>query len=319
MIRSNVLAQISPLRKELLVTMADAKKGVDRLEEVTAFAVTVVLADHDDRAAYERLKRWPLDPAAKDQDAAITALRSIQARYSLPERAWTPVSWETIPDGTNRYSWHMDRIAAIWNTLPAFWAKDFVNFAWSCTNITQEQRMSFARNACLKDSRNSLQAAHTAAGKLAGALGADYNPPFDYSDIERKWGFYWKTNHLFTASAREPTNTVYDILLPSTEDRVVVVRDWGETKFLLFKLRYPAVPGSVQGKLFEYPHSLVADVKLAPESHLNAVWAYRNNWKSEEAKLEFRYTRDLSATNVQMVNITTNSLILDGSFHIPIK
>jgi hypothetical protein len=299
--------------------VADAKKGVDRLEEVTAFAVTVVLADHDDRAAYERLKRSVEDPAAKDRDAAMTAQRSIQARYSLPERAWTPVPWETIPDGTNRYSWDMDRIAAIWNTLPAFWAKDFVDFAWSCTNITEEQRRSFARNVCLRDSRNSLQAADTAAEKLAGALGARHSPPFDYSDIERKWGFYWKTNHLFTASAGEPTNTVYDILLPSTEDRAVVVRDRGETKFLLFKLRYPAVAGSIQGKCFDYPRSSVADAKLAPGSYLNAVWAHWNGWKPEDVKLEFKYTRDLSATNVQTVNIATNSIILDGSFHIPIK
>ena len=152
MIRSNISALVSRLKKDLLVTldetrtqqatqfeelnrsvsnslttesnlqsvMADAKKGVDRLEEVTAFAVTVVLADHDDRAAYERLKRSAEDPAGKDRDAALTAYRSILGNYSGPPSSWTQVPWDKIPDGTNRYSWDMDRIVAIWiESLPS--------------------------------------------------------------------------------------------------------------------------------------------------------------------------------------------------------
>ena len=98
----------------------------------------------------------------------------------------------------------------------------------------------------------------------------------------------------------------------------MVLRDWGEKKLLLFKLRYPPAAGDVLAKVCVYPHGSVVEIKLSPTNYLNTILAFWNNWDGQNTKCEFKYARDLSTTNVRTIGVTTNMLILDGTLRVPI-
>jgi hypothetical protein len=166
----------------------------------------------------------------------------------------------------------------------------------------------------LHDSRNSLQAADAAATLASAELGARYNPAFEYADIEGRWLKYSRTNHLFNMPASVPKSVVYDIIPPSFTNRVMILKDYGETKLVLFKLEYPPVPASVDAMYLKYSCNSLTKLLLVRTNYLNAVWGYFNDWADNDMKCEFRYEWDTSKTNVQAISVTTNSVIFDGYF-----
>jgi hypothetical protein len=310
------LKQSQEIETNLQSVIDDAREAVRRLDTDSEFVTTAILADHDDRSAYEKLVNLGNDQSFPHHEPAARVAARIQASYYKDQRPWVTIRWSNT--ASNRFSWNMEEVNAVWKTMADDVASDFIRFVWASTNLSKEQRISFLRNAYLKDSYNSLQTANTAAAFVAEELGAAYNPSFIYSGIEKRWLEYSATNHLFTMPTNCPTNIVYDIVPPTLTNRVVILRDWGDTKLVSFKLQYPAIVGSIEGLCFKYSQTSVEKLILAKANYLNFVWGAFNNWDGNITKFEFRYERDYSKTNVQTINITTNNVILDGSFQVPI-
>ena len=310
------LKQSQEIETNLQSVIDDANVALRRLDKDSAFVTTAILADHDDRSAYEKLVNWGKDQSFRHHESAERVADRIQTSYYHDPRNWNTLDWPTST--SNRFSWNIEQIDVAWKVITKSAANEFIRIVSANTNLSKEQRISFLRNAYLKDSGNSLQAANTAATFVSEELGAAYNPSFMYSGIEKRWLEYSTTNHLFTMPTNCPTNIVYDIIPPTSTNRVVILRDWGETKLVLFKLQYPAIVGSIAGMHFKYSKTSVSKLNIWSPSYLNVVWGAFNNWEGNISKFEFRYERDFSKTNVQTINITTNNLILDGSFQIPI-
>ena len=310
------LKQSQEIETNLQSVIDDAREAVRRLDTDSEFVTTAILADHDDRSAYEKLVNWGTNQSFRHHDSSKRVADGIQISYYNDQRPWTVLDWPT--SASNRFSWTMEDIVAAWKVITKSGANDFIRLVWANTNLSKEQRISFLRNVYLKDSGNSLQAANTAAAFVSEELKVAYNPAFMYSAIEKRWLEYSTTNHLFTIPTNCPTNVVYDIIPPTSTNRVVILRDWGENKLVLFKLQYPATAGSIDGLFFKYSQTSAQKLNTWPPSYLNVVWAAFHNWEGNMIKCEFKYERDFSKTNVQTISITTNNLILDGSFQIPL-
>jgi hypothetical protein len=211
----------------------------------------------------------------------------------------------------------MEQVTTAWTLFNENLANDFVRFVGGNTNLSREQRISFLRSVYLKDSHNSLQAANTAASLVSEDLGVPYNPAFAYGGLEERWLEFTATNHLFNIPKTCPTNVVYDVIPPDSTNRLMILRDWGNVKLVLFKLKYAPVSGSVTG-LWCKAGGSVEDCSVWSPHHLNVVWSAFAGWNSNSTKCEFKYERDLSKTNVRTINVTTNALILDDSVRIPI-
>jgi len=87
----------------------------------------------------------------------------------------------------------INQIEQIWKTAPAELSRAYVDFVWGHTNITRNQKLNLL-HATLADSRGSLRGEDKAAHLPADEFKANYNPPFDVSDIEKKWNEWTKTN-----------------------------------------------------------------------------------------------------------------------------
>jgi hypothetical protein len=294
-----------------------ANDAVHRLDQDSEFVIKAILAENDDRAAYEALVKQVDDPTFRHSKSAKSVATSVQGVHYKSERPYLNVNWDAT--ATNRYSWDISHINSAWSMIDGRQAKDFIQFVWDTTNTTKEQRISFLRNAYLNDSHNSLEAANRAADLVAEQLGAKYNPPFNYADVERRWTEFSNTNHLFTKPKNLPTNLVYEIIPPSSTNRATVLREWGKTKLVLFRLEHPAIPGTVEAMYFNCSENTAENMAMANTNYLNTIWALFNNWGSDGMKCEFKYEPDLSKTNVQSVSVKANKMIFDGSFEWPIN
>jgi hypothetical protein len=308
------------IESNLQNTIADAKQALKELNEQSDFITTVIAADHDDRKAFENLTNWGLNPSFKFQLPAQKVVSQIMTYYYKYNGSWSVVQWDALYDGQNRNVWNMAQIISNWFAIPGNTAKDYVDFVAGQTNITDEERYCFLRNVCMKDSRNSLYAAHQAATTLADKLKANYNPDFKYDDIEKHWREYTTTNHLFLTSTNDTTNTVYDIIQASDTNRVIQLRTWGGTKLLLFKLKYPPVPETCVGKAMEYDFGTSMPIKLSDKEHKNCVLAVFNfpTLNFNEIKYEFKYERNNAGKNVESIEVGTNSIAFDHSMELDI-
>jgi hypothetical protein len=302
------LRQSQAAQSNLQAVINEANDAVLRLNQDSDFVIKAILAENDNRAAYEELRRKGNDLSFRHHESAVLVADRVQGSYVNDLRAWALIPWSDA--ASNRFSWTTEQINNVWNRTGAYQAVDYIRFVWGHTNMTTEQRISFLRNAYLNDSRNSLQAANTAADLVSQQLGVNNNSPFNYSALEKRWLEYSMTNHLFTIPANESSNTVYDIICSPSTNCAIVITNWGETKLVLFKLRYPAVPRSIDAMCLYNATCQVDKMKLGG-SYLNTVWAKFTYW-DRGVKTELKYERDLSATNVQSISFLTNTLVLDG-------
>lgn len=349
LIISNIGARITPLRTELLTslteqqtkiaeinstlqnsqqtesnlqdTVKEAKDVLKQLNQDSEFVIKAILAENDDRSAYEQLVKWSKEDGYRNQKPAQDVSSAIRASYyDVSTRAWEVINWDAVRDSTNRYSWKMPYIMGAWKTLNQHeLARDYLNFVLGQTNITKEQRLSFLRNVCIDDSRNSILAAHTAAKTISPELGAAYSMPLEYSNIEKRWQEYSTTNHLFEIPANNPTNVFYDLIPASATNRVHLLRDWGKTKFLLFELAHTPVQGSLEAKFIDYKTCVEDSLLPTYTNYFNTIAVYIDGMHSDSIiKCECKYSIDYSKTNVSSIAVTTNAVIFNGSLSIPI-
>jgi hypothetical protein len=305
------------IESNLQSTIGVARTALNELDSQSQFVTTSILADHDDRQAYERLIRWRADPSFKYRDSAGKIASRIQAEYFSYTGAWDIVPWAVIPNGTNHDNWGMRDVVDCWRTLPSIFAKNFIDFMIGNTNIMEEQRLSFLRQAYLVNSRNSLYAEQAAAYHMASVLQAKYNPCFVFDDIEKKWTEFTSTNHLFAMST-VLSNTTYDIIIPSfATNRFSILRSWGNVDYCLLRLNHSFIPGTLKGKWHEYSTGITSDIDVS-DTFGNIVFAYFRDSDLSNLKFEFCYQADTSVANVNDISVGTNSITFDHSSQITI-
>lgn len=317
-LNSNLVGSLK-IEDDLQSVIADAKQALSRLDEQSKFVTTCVLADHDDRRAYEKLVKWGRDSSFKFKDAAYAVADKIDSGYYKYHGSYTVVPWSDIPAADKKESWTMLDVISWWRVAGVGAAKDYIDYVSSRTNLTDEQKLAFLRNVYLVDSHNSLYAQTTAAEFVAGKLNANYNPCFAFGDIEKHWSEYIATNHLFSTVTNLPANGVYDIITSTETNRFLTIRAWGDVRFVVFKLRYPAIKGTIEGKWIDYSTAIGGDLSVPnPQAfYRNLVWTYFNI-TNDEVKLEFKYEKDASTTNVVNIEVSTNKMTVDHSAEIPI-
>jgi len=193
---------------ELQTTIAEARELLAKLDEQSVFIMAVIEAQNDDRSAFEKLNNWASDPKYRWHDMAGSIVQSICLNYYDPHdtKNYGTFNWSALP--VKPESLNIQGMQQIWTSIvPSGAAKGFIDNVWGSTNITKAQKMSFLYSVIEKDSRNSLLAANRAAYLLAGELKANYNPSFNYSDIESKWADWQKTNSIPVTSTNTPPQT----------------------------------------------------------------------------------------------------------------
>jgi hypothetical protein len=187
----------------LQAVLVDAKNTLKTLNDQSDFIITVIKAQNDNRSAFEKLNKWAGDTTYQMHDEAKAIIQEIKVSYYDPNnvKSFSLFPWSQMP--IKPEALNIEQIEQIWNSIPPYIAKGFIDGIWGNTNITQVQKFTFFYSVIEKDSRNSLLAANRAAYLLAGELKANYNPSFQYSDIESKWTEWIKTNSVVEA----PTNT----------------------------------------------------------------------------------------------------------------
>lgn len=199
--------QTRKTESELQTTIAEARELLAKLDEQSAFVMTVIAAQNDDRSAFETLNKWASDPKKRMKDEAGKIVWAIQLNYYDPHdtKTYGIFPWSVIPGKPE--SLNIQQIEQIWSMVPSHSAKAFIDGIWGNTNITQIQKLSFLYSVIEKDSRNSLLAANRAAYLLADELKANYNRSFVYSDIESKWAEWLKTNSIPVMPTNTPPQT----------------------------------------------------------------------------------------------------------------
>lgn len=307
------LAESDQKADELRKLIAQADNALKQLNESSDFLQKTVLADHDDRNAFEALLNICNNPTNKYQSDAIAITQRIRLSYFYRHnRVYVNVPWSNISGGTTRNSWTMSDIERCWTNLPTQFAADYVRYVSGHTNLLKEQKVWFFRNAYLNNSRNSLQAADEAANNAATLLNVTYNPPFEYTSIETAWKDYIQTNHIYNID-NNSTNLVYDLIHSSDTNRFGIVKNLGKTKVALLKLRFPP-KGTIEGKWISYKTGEIPP--LSYRVYLNLVSALFDSDSYEDTKFEFKYEADTTRTNVYSHNITPDLLNDNGSFNV---
>lgn len=187
--------QTQKTEAELQATIAEARQLLAKLDEQSVFVLTAIAAQFDDRKAYETLSKWSQDANYHLKDEAVKVKSAIQLSYYDPHnlKPFTLLSWDdaNMPSTFGRLE-----IAYNWKAVPSTMAKAYVDFVWGHTNLTRDDKLYFLRSVIEDDSRNSLLAVDRAANILAGELKAKYNPCFVFTDIEKKWSEWEKTNSM---------------------------------------------------------------------------------------------------------------------------
>ena len=171
--------------QELRELLDQARETLSQVRQQSDFVQTVLAAQSDDRKAYDQLCAWATNAYFSLRTQSEQAKFTIQKSYSgwLGEGSYADISWK---DGINPAGMSFQEIEANWQLLPPIYARAYVDFVWSNTNITKEQKITFIHGV-LADSRNSMQAADKAGRILADESKTRYNPPFEFGPLEKWW------------------------------------------------------------------------------------------------------------------------------------
>lgn len=179
------LGESKEAESEIRLLLTEARKTLNQLREQSDFILTVLSAQSDDRDAYYKLLAWGSDESNSLRDQARRASDTVQRDYSgfMGDKPYRILQW---PEGFDPSKMTFQQIKSHWQSLPSEFARAYVEFVWNHQAITKEEKLSFLQDV-LRDSRNSLQAADKAARILADEAKVQYNPPFDFSQIEKWW------------------------------------------------------------------------------------------------------------------------------------
>jgi hypothetical protein len=170
----------------LKLTLEDARKTLNEVKMQSDFIMTVLAAQSDSRTAYNKLSKWVATPEFPLRAQAASVRDDIQRSYCgwMGDRPYKTIEW---PSELKAEDFTISQTHAFWTTIPADRARAFVEFVWKHKKLTEEERLSFLHGA-LADSKDSLQAADKAARILSEHAKVKYNPPFNFSHIEKWWG-----------------------------------------------------------------------------------------------------------------------------------
>jgi hypothetical protein len=297
---------------ELRSLISDANTALERLKVESDFLTTTILADHDDRDAYETLANIAHDKNDERSSRAWAVINRIALDYGNALRSRIVVNWDTNSIATNRHTWGMDIIGHVWNEMTFDNAADFIVFVGAHTNITKEQKLSFFRKVYLKDSKRSLHAQHEAAKLAAKELGANYRFPFQFGDIENFWKEFTATNHLFDVTNNSDEEMKYQVMRSTDTNRVIIIPQ-GEKKCVIFVLDAPAERTPIRGKAFGYSNSIIYDLPM------NDVYGHLATtriigWNGiDEIKFEIMYKPHSDARD-ESIKVTPDVVDENGKF-----
>jgi len=197
------LTQTRATEEELRGLLTEARKTVDNVKEQSEFVLTVLAAQGDDRNAFDKLRKWSNNNSfALRQQAKAAELSILKSHSSFISDTHMNLSWRK---GLDPSAMSPAEIRANWRGIPSHLARAYVEFAWKHKNLTKDDKLIFLHDA-LSDSRGSMQAADWAAKTLSKEATVNYNPPFDFSAIEKWWIEREETN----AISKEATNKAMD-------------------------------------------------------------------------------------------------------------
>jgi hypothetical protein len=170
---------------ELKSTLEDARKTLDEVKMQSDFMMTVLAAQSDNRIAYDKLNKWAAMPEFLLREQAASVRDDILRSYSgwMGDRPYKAIEW---PSEVKAKDFTITKIRELWLTIPSDRARAFVEFVWKHKGLTVEERLLFLHDT-LADSRGSLQAADKTGRILSEHAKVKYNPPFDFSNIEKWW------------------------------------------------------------------------------------------------------------------------------------
>ncbi len=197
------LTQSRATEEELRGLLTEARKTVDNVKQQSDFVLTVLAAQSDDRNAFDKLRKWSNDNSfSLRQQAKAAELNILKSHSSFMSDAHMTMSWV---EGFDTTTMTISDIRSNWNNLPSMYARAYAEFVWKHKNITKEEKLQFLHDV-LGNSRGSMQTADWAAKTLAKDAKVKYNPPFDFSAIEKWWAARGKTNDI----PKEATNKAID-------------------------------------------------------------------------------------------------------------
>ena len=111
------------------------------------------------------------------------------------------------------------------------------------------------------------------------------------------------------------SKTENEVVLGSDTNKVSLVKDWGDVKIVMFQLKYPAIPKSIQGMMSG--GGLLAQSPLLPidKNFRNVFFSNFRNVNVRDAEFNFHYVRDTRYTN--LINVSydgTNGIYLDNDY-----
>lgn len=170
---------------EMRHLLTEARRVLNNLEKQSDFVMLVLAAQSDDRQALVKLNALASDDSSILQAQARRSCDMIVREYAglTADKPYRNIKWN---DGFDQNIMTFQQVIQGWQQIPSEFARAYVEFVWIHPNITKEEKLSFLHDV-LSDSRNSLQAANQAAKLLAEEAKIEYNPPLNFTKIEKWW------------------------------------------------------------------------------------------------------------------------------------
>jgi len=171
---------------ELNKTMTKASVALEKIEQITDIATTILAAQNENWEAFDQLAKWVEDKSFPLRDTAANAY--LKVRLSYVERTTDPgylkINWV---EGVDPNSLPLSRLVQNYSKLNSVYHPHFVNVVWGRSDIPKKDRMAFLIQV-LTDS-NSICARHFAGKYFVAAAGdADLKwKPFEIEPLLNWW------------------------------------------------------------------------------------------------------------------------------------
>lgn len=175
-------------RVSLEQSQRDAEDALTALRSHTEFLVTAMTAESGNRAAYEALELIASNPTNANAATAMRVINKIQKEYTGLLDAHIKLQW---PDGLDPEPMGMTELSVLYEHVPEYYERGFVDYVWAKTNFTETEKGDFLVSI-LKGRGKSLEGATQAAKLLAGKAGMSVNPPFAFGPLID----WWTTNRI---------------------------------------------------------------------------------------------------------------------------
>ncbi len=183
-LNENFMPKLVSAELKLKKIEKESNKSIKKLNLISEFSMTVILAQNDDRKSFDKLEEWSSDKSFPLSDKAANVLKSIIIDHAQPFYTTYKVPWEKKFDPATQ---SLADLKKLYKSAQSLVKLSLIQYIWNRQDFSKKEKMSFLVDVLKND--NSLKAVEHAGRYFKKASGLKYKPLA--IDLFLKW---WHNN-----------------------------------------------------------------------------------------------------------------------------